>query len=63
MTNGIMVFLPDNPAVNQCVQYLRDHKIYVRGNFEPTLRLLLSSDDWPQGNNGKVSSSFRGLVL
>ena len=35
VTNGIMVFLPDNPAVNQCVQYLRDHKIYVRGNFEP----------------------------
>ena len=25
--------------------------------------MLLSRYDWPQGNNGKVSSSFRGLVL
>ena len=59
VTNGIMVFLPDNPAVNQCVQYLRDHKIYVRGDFGPPYDCCFRVTIGPRETMEKFTSSFR----
>ena len=59
VTNGILVFLPDNLAVNQCVQYLRDHKIYVRGDFKPPYDCCFRVTIGPKETMEKFSSSFK----
>ena len=59
VSNGILVFLPDNLAVNQCVEYLRDHKIYVRGDFGPPYDCCFRVTIGPKETMEKFSSSFR----
>ena len=59
VTNGILVFLPDNLAVNQCVQYLRDHKIYVRGDFEPPYDCCFRVTIGPKETMEIFSSRFK----
>jgi len=59
VTNGILVFLPNNLAVNQCVRYLRDHKIYVRGDFRPPYDCCFRVTIGPKEIMEKFSSSFR----
>jgi histidinol-phosphate/aromatic aminotransferase/cobyric acid decarboxylase-like protein len=59
VTNGILVFLPDNLAVNQCIQYLRDHRIYVRGDFEPPYDCCFRVTIGPKETMEIFSSRFK----
>ena len=59
VTNGILVFLPDNLAVTQCVQYLRDHKIYVRGDFKPPYDCCFRVTIGPKETMEMFSSRFK----
>ena len=59
VTNGMLVFLTDNAAVKDCVNFLKSHKIYVRDNFPPPYDRCFRVTIGPTDAMEKFVSSFR----